>query len=65
MSEFAQMVKDRAREAHTAFCARHDYINITAFEVIYYAGVLDGLEQAKAVVVADKAVEAELARIGA
>ena len=65
MSDFTQSVKSKAREAHTAFCAKHEHINITLFEAIYYAGVLDGLAQAKAVLIADKTVDAELARIGA
>lgn len=65
MSDITQLMKAKAREAHTAFCAKHDHINITLFEAIYYAGVLDGLAQAKAVLLADKAVETELARISA
>ena len=65
MSDFAQTAKANAIAAHAEFCRKHDHINITVFEAIYYAGVLDGLAQAKAVLIADKTVDAELARIGA
>ena len=63
MSDISQLMKTKAREAHTAFCAKHDHINITVFEAIYYAGVIEGLSQVKAVLTADKTVDAELARI--
>ena len=65
MSDITQLMKANARNAHTDFCQKHEHINITLFEAIYYAGVLDGLAQAKAVLIADKTVDAELARIGA
>ena len=65
MSEIAQTIKAQAIEAHAEFCRKHDAVNITVFEAIYYAGVLDGLAHAKHVLNADRTVDSELARFSA
>lgn len=65
MSDISALMKTKAREAHTVFCAKHDHINITLFETIYWAGLVDGFEYTSGVLEATKLVNTELARISA